>query len=88
METDLSLHEEKVKKVSEILDGMKKIDTSKVTKKDGNLDVKEFNRLPEVREAVEKIKQLGWTRSVLMDHFMIAGMILQFEIPEEIPNGK
>lgn len=76
-------HEQTKREVKKILDGMKNIDTSGITRKDGTLDVKKFNRLPKVREAVDKIKRLGWNRSILMNNFFTAEMVFIFDFPED-----
>jgi hypothetical protein len=67
----------------EILNGLAQIaDRPKDPK--GNLDVKAFNELPEVRKAIKRFKQVGITRKWLFKNgFQIAGLVLTFGINEE-----
>jgi len=65
-------------KVKELLTSLESLDTKEITRADGTLDVKEFNALPEVREVVSKLKELGVTRPWLREYFNLAGLILTF----------
>ena len=48
-------------------------------KPDGNLDTEAFNRLPEVQEAITRLKEAGVTREWLVNNgFVMAGMVLIF----------
>jgi len=48
-------------------------------KHDGNLNTEAFNRLPEVQEAITRLKEAGITREWLVNNgFVMASMVLIF----------
>lgn len=54
----------------------------------GNLDVPEFNKLPEAREAIAKLKKLGITGDWLRSNgFVLSTMLLYIDEPK-IPKIK
>jgi len=61
-----------------ILKGLVKIADRPIDNK-GNLDVKAFNKLPEVIKVKRRLSELGITRTFLWKHFIVAGLILTFE---------
>ena len=63
---------------SEVLNGSSQIADRPIDVK-GNLDVKAFNELSEVKKAVKRLREVGINRKWLFDNgFQIAGMILTF----------
>jgi len=63
---------------SEVLNGLSQIADRPIDVK-GNLDVKAFNELSEVKKAVKRLREVGINRKWLFDNgFQIAGMILTF----------
>ena len=63
-------------KVVMILQGMIKADRPKDKK--GNLDVSAFNKLPEIKKAIEDLKGLGVNKKWLWRNgFQVAGLILK-----------
>ena len=63
---------------SEVLNGLAQI-ADRPTDAKGNLDVKAFNELPEVKKAVARLREVGVSRKWLFKNgFQIAGMILTF----------
>jgi hypothetical protein len=64
---------------SEVLNGLAQI-ADRPKNKDGNLDVKSFNELPEVKKAIRRLRQAGINRKWLFNNgFQIAGFILAFK---------
>lgn len=63
-------------KVGIILNGLGAIADRPMDKK-GNLDVKAFNGLPEVKKAVNKLKELGVNKKWLREHYQIAALLLK-----------
>jgi len=66
----------KIAQVQIILNELSKIKNRPINK-DGNLDVKKLNKLPEVISAKKELKKLGVNRKFLFKHFPIAGMIIE-----------